>query len=232
MRIFKLTSLMMVAMVAIALLFTSCVKKPKLDLSSVQGNPSANSGAETGDFGDDGFGGYGDDGFVPGGDLGFAGVEDPFGGEGLNGADGADIEKGGAWAGTDAPVAGGEDDGSGFLKNSQRWTDCVIYFAYDQYEVGAAERSKLDVLAKYLTENPTLGVIVEGHTDERGSDEYNRALGERRALAVTQYLGLMGVAANRCKTISYGEDKPAKSPATTEAEHQLNRRAEFLIGDL
>ena len=236
MRIFKLTSILMVAMVATALLFTSCVKKPKLDLSGVQNNPSANSGDEGGSFGEGDFNAFGDDGFVPGGDMGFAGVEDPFataaGADGADGADGTDIEKGGAWGGTDAPVGAGEDDGTGFIKNGQRWTDCVIYFAYDQYEVGAPERAKLDALAKYLTENPTLGLIVEGHTDERGSDEYNRALGERRALAVVQYLGLMGVASNRCKTISYGEDKPAKSPATTEAEHQLNRRAEFLIGDL
>ena len=248
MRILKLTSLLMVAVLATAVLFTSCVKKPKLDLSGVQGNPGGNGAGEAGELGElanGGLDGVGDEGFVPGGEPGFDGVVDPFAADGLNGADGrngadgldgadgqngADVEKGGAWAGTDAPLA--EADGSGFIKNSQRWNDCVIYFAYDQYEVGAAERSKLDALAKYLSENPTLGVIVEGHTDERGSDEYNRALGERRALAVTQYLGLMGVDASRCKTISYGEDKPAKSPATTEAEHQLNRRAEFLIGDL
>lgn len=229
MRILKLTSILMVAVVATAVLFTSCVKKPKLDLSGLQGNPSASEDANGGDLGNGGFDGIGDDGFVPGDDMGFAGVEDPFGDAAGNGGD---IEKGGAWAGTDAPVEGVGGAEGAFLKNEQCWTDCVIYFAYDQYEVGAPERAKLDTLAKYLTENPTLGVIVEGHTDERGSDEYNRALGERRALAVVQYLGLMGVAANRCKTISYGEDKPAKSPATTEAEHQLNRRAEFLIGDL
>ena len=232
MRIVKLTSILMVAMLATAVLFTGCVKKPKLDLSGLQGNRGgAGDAGELGNGSDGpGFDGPSFDGpgFVDGPGFDGPGIVEPFEDDG-NG-DGA--EKGGKWGGTDAPVQGVGGDGSGFLKNEQRWTDCVIYFAYDQYEVGAPERAKLDTLAKYLTENPTLGVIVEGHTDERGSDEYNRALGERRALAVVQYLGLMGVAANRCKTISYGEDKPAKSPATTEAEHQLNRRAEFLIGDL
>ena len=84
----------------------------------------------------------------------------------------------------------------------------------------------------YLNENPGLGVVIEGHTDDRGSDEYNRALGERRALSVQQYLGLLGVADARMQTLSYGEDKPAVQNAVTDADHQRNRRAEFVIGDL
>ena len=220
MRIFKLSSLLAVAMVAVVLLFTGCVAKPKLDLNGVQDNPSGRGGLNgAGDMDLDG----------PGYVAGPEGM-DPNEFQGLDGWDDSNGLGAGKWGDTSAPVS---DAGSGiFLKNERRWTDCVVYFAYDQYEVGPSERAKLDTLAQYLAENPGLGVVVEGHTDERGSDEYNRALGERRALAVTQYLSLMGVGAERCKTISYGEDKPAVPGAVSESDHQLNRRAEFLIGEL
>ena len=72
--------------------------------------------------------------------------------------------------------------------------------------------------------------MIEGHCDDRGSDEYNRALSERRSLAVRDYLVTLGIAAERMHTVSYGEDRPAVADAVTEADHQLNRRAEFLIG--
>lgn len=221
MRIFKLSSLLAVAMVAAVLLLTGCVAKPKLDLNGVQDDPLGKGGLNGGA---DETGLYG-----PGYVAGPEGM-DPDEFNGLNGWDDPDGLGAGKWGDTNAPVS--EVGGSGFLKNERRWTDCVVYFAYDQYEVGPSERAKLDTLAQYLAENPGLGVVVEGHTDERGSDEYNRALGERRALAVTQYLSLMGVGANRCKTISYGEDKPAVPGAVSESDHQLNRRAEFLIGEL
>ncbi|NLZ62585.1 MAG: OmpA family protein, partial [Lentisphaerae bacterium] len=66
--------------------------------------------------------------------------------------------------------------------------------------------------------------------DERGSDEYNRGLSERRALSVWEYLQTLGVAGDRMKTVSYGEDRPVVANATSESEHQQNRRAEFLLG--
>ena len=218
MRIFKLSSLLAAAMVVAVLLFTGCVAKPRLDLNGVQDNPSANG---------DGFGG-GNGGLANPDDLLVQGPGSEFEG-GVNPWDDGPGQS--TWGGMDAPVTSGAGDS--FLKNGgTRWTDCVVYFAYDQYEVGPSERAKLDTLAQYLVDNPGKGVIVEGHTDERGSDEYNRALGERRALAVTQYLTLMGVSADRCKTISYGEDRLAVPGAATESDHQLNRRAEFLLGDL
>ena len=85
-------------------------------------------------------------------------------------------------------------------------------------------------MAKYLLENTQYHVIVEGHCDERGSDEYNRTLGERRALAVKDYLVNLGVGAERIETVSYGEEKPAVPDATTDSQHGKNRRAEFVIG--
>ena len=203
-----------------AFVFASCASKPQVDLSGVRNNPNAVRGGNGGDEFN------GDNDFVEGPTDSF----EANGGDGAGAVAGAGIG-GGAWGSTDKPVAGTED-GNGFLKNASRWTDCVVYFSYDQSDVPASERGKLDTLAKYLNDNPDQGVIIEGHTDERGSDEYNRALGERRALAVQQYLALVGVADSRMQTISYGEDRPANATAQSESEHQLNRRAEFVIGDL
>ena len=203
---------LLVAVIACTLLLSSCTKKPKIDLSGVARNPSV-AGTKTpggASFGDDGL-------FVAGPtDLG------EIGGDGA-------LDGVGPWDATDKPVAAGA--GNDFLKNAERW-EGVVYFGYDQSDIVASERAKLDTLAVYLNENPGLGVVIEGHTDDRGSDEYNRALGERRALSVQQYLGLLGVADARMQTLSYGEDKPAVQNAVTDAGHQRNRRAEFVIGDL
>ncbi len=114
--------------------------------------------------------------------------------------------------------------------SDRRWEGVAIYFAYDRATVGAAERGKLEALAAYLAEHPTYSVVVEGHADERGSDEYNRALSERRALAVVDYLVSLGVLRQRLDTLAYGEERPAVADARTEEEHARNRRAEFIIG--
>ena len=112
----------------------------------------------------------------------------------------------------------------------KRWEGVAVYFAYDRSTIGESERPKVETLAQYLQQHNTYYVIVEGHCDDRGSDEYNRALGERRALAVRDYLVALGVADNRIQTVGYGEEKPAVPDATSEAQHAKNRRAEFLIG--
>ncbi len=111
-----------------------------------------------------------------------------------------------------------------------RWKGVVVYFAYDSSAVGTAERPKLEALANYLKAHPAYSVLVEGHCDQRGSEEYNRALGERRALAVKDYLVGLGIDPSRIDTISYGEDRPVIANPKTEADYQKNRRAEFVIG--
>lgn len=103
----------------------------------------------------------------------------------------------------------------------------VIKFAYDQDLIGASERPKLEVVAEYMQKHKQIGVIIEGHCDERGSVEYNRALGERRALAVKNYLVSLGVSENRFKTVSFGEERPAVEGNTAQA-HAENRRAELV----
>lgn len=103
-----------------------------------------------------------------------------------------------------------------------------VYFSFDQFTLTSKARSVLDANAVILKSSPALKVSIEGHCDSRGSDEYNLALGERRAHVVKNYLVSLGVAPDRFETISYGEELPADS-AMTESAWAMNRRAEFKI---
>lgn len=132
------------------------------------------------------------------------------------------------WAGLDESML--TDESAQAAAREKRWEGVSVYFAYDRATVGAAERPKVETLATFLKDHPNYYVIIEGHCDERGSDEYNRALGERRALAVRDYLVSLGIADSRIQTLSYGEERPALPDATTEAQHAKNRRCEFVLG--
>jgi peptidoglycan-associated lipoprotein len=101
-----------------------------------------------------------------------------------------------------------------------------IHFDFDQFTLSADSRRILGDNAKYLSANSAVQVVIEGHCDDRGSDEYNLALGESRALAAKNYLVSLGVSAKRLSVISYGEEKPLVNAANEEAWAQ-NRRAEF-----
>lgn len=101
-----------------------------------------------------------------------------------------------------------------------------IQFDFDQFTLSAEARRVLGENAKYLNANSALQVVIEGHCDERGSDEYNLALGESRALAAKNYLVSLGISASRLSVISYGEEKPLVAASNEEAWAQ-NRRAEF-----
>jgi len=103
-----------------------------------------------------------------------------------------------------------------------------VYFAYDSSSVAPGETYKLQMVAQHLRANPRDVVIVEGHCDERGSREYNLALGERRALAVRGSLISLGISADRIQTRSYGEEMPAVQ-GFDESAYAQNRRAEFQI---
>lgn len=103
-----------------------------------------------------------------------------------------------------------------------------VYFAYDSSQVTSEELGKLELAADALNQSSDARMIVEGHCDERGSREYNLALGERRALAVRAYLTNLGIDGERVQTRSMGEESPA-APGHDEASWSLNRRAEFLI---
>jgi peptidoglycan-associated lipoprotein len=103
-----------------------------------------------------------------------------------------------------------------------------VYFAYDSSQVVESERSKVEAVSHHLKQNSSVAVIIEGHCDERGSREYNLALGERRALAVRAYLAGLGIGADRVQTKSYGEENPA-APGHDEESWARNRRGEFVL---
>jgi len=104
----------------------------------------------------------------------------------------------------------------------------MVHFDYDQAELRPEDRSILDAKVPILQANSGVTIQVAGHTDERGSDEYNLALGQRRAAAVKAYLVQHGVADSRISTVSYGEEHPIAQGADESAWSQ-NRRAEFAI---
>lgn len=103
----------------------------------------------------------------------------------------------------------------------------AVYFDYDSYVLSEESRKDLARNAQWLKNHPEAKLTIEGHADERGSDEYNMALGEKRAQMAREYLEGLGISAERLITISYGEEKPAVQ-GSDESAWSKNRRAEFL----
>ncbi|MBO5751158.1 MAG: OmpA family protein [Kiritimatiellae bacterium] len=103
-----------------------------------------------------------------------------------------------------------------------------VYFGFDSTVVPQGELGKIDAVAQHLSSNADRVVVIEGNCDERGSNEYNMALGENRAIIVRNYLVQSGIAADRIQTRSYGEEKPAVVGQDESAWSQ-NRRGEFAI---
>jgi peptidoglycan-associated lipoprotein len=104
----------------------------------------------------------------------------------------------------------------------------AIYYDYDRSELKADARATLDAKLPLMRANPNVRIRIAGHTDERGSDAYNIALGQRRAAAAKRYLVDAGIAADRIETVSFGEDRPA-AMGSNEAAWAQNRRSEFEI---
>jgi peptidoglycan-associated lipoprotein len=102
------------------------------------------------------------------------------------------------------------------------------FFDYDSAEITASAQAALDDNAAILKKNGSWTVTIEGHTDERGTAEYNLALGERRAIAARTYLISLGVSADRLRTVSYGKEFPFDA-GRDEASYAKNRRAHFVI---
>ena len=99
-----------------------------------------------------------------------------------------------------------------------------VFFAYDSYSLAASAQATLNKQAQWLKANPSVAIAVEGHADERGTREYNLALGDRRASSVKDYLMSQGISSNRISTISYGKERPVKSGSNDTAWAQ-NRRS-------
>jgi peptidoglycan-associated lipoprotein len=106
----------------------------------------------------------------------------------------------------------------------------TVYFEFDEYGLTSDDRVVLERQAALLMRSPSLGVRIEGHTDERGTREYNLALGDRRSNSVKDYLMVLGVDPSRITTVSYGEERPAV-PGSDEGAWAKNRRAVTLIAD-
>lgn len=135
-------------------------------------------------------------------------------------APGDGVEAGGAQLGGEFGVSPLTDPASPL---SQR----VIYFAFDSSEVTPEGRDIINAHARYLAQNPEMSVVLEGHADERGSREYNLALGERRAKAVERMMTLQGVSTRQLQVVSFGEERPA-AVGHDDSAWQLNRRVELL----
>jgi len=111
-----------------------------------------------------------------------------------------------------------------YYPGTTRLLERTFYFDFDEAVIRPADLAALEVHARVLRDNPQRQVMVEGHCDERGTREYNLALGERRADAVKSFLTASGVPASRVESVSYGEERP-DDPGHTEAAWSRNRRA-------
>ena len=116
-----------------------------------------------------------------------------------------------------------EEGGMAYL-DKEMTVPAKIYFNYDQYLITDMAQNILDIQIAWVEENPSKYILVEGHCDERGTREYNLALGERRANAVIEYLSSMGVADGRLNTVSYGKERPDSEGSYDDA-WQKNRRS-------
>jgi len=125
-------------------------------------------------------------------------------------------------------IAFGKTDYSTWSQQREVLQADTIHFEYDSAVVKPGDHSKITAVAEYLKSNPSNAVRVEGHCDERGTDEYNRALGERRAIAIREELVKAGADAGRVDTVSFGRDRPVDT-SHSEASHRKNRRGEFVV---
>ncbi len=141
----------------------------------------------------------------------------------VNDGDGYQIAEG---LDSDGAVTVGNPNGNnnGFNGPAELQDKNTIYFAFDSENIQDQYLSVMQAHAQYLRNNPEARVIIEGHTDERGTPEYNIALGERRARSVARYMQNLGVDVNQLSIVSYGEEKPA-DPGHSEAAWSHNRRA-------
>lgn len=134
------------------------------------------------------------------------------------------VNQEGAVAGTVAERLGGESAAAGAPVPELP----PVYFAYDSDGLDQAAKAVLDKSIEYLRANTGLQAVLRGHTDERGTEEYNVSLGSRRAQSVRDYLVFNGIKADRLQTLSFGESMPA-TDQTDDASRARNRRVEFFV---
>ncbi|KHN52676.1 MULTISPECIES: peptidoglycan-associated lipoprotein Pal [Pectobacterium] len=138
----------------------------------------------------------------------------------------ADNDQSSMGAGSNGMMDGGNMSSSeqARLQMQELQRNNIVYFGLDKYDVSSEFAQMLDAHAAFLRSNPSYKVTIEGHADERGTPEYNIALGERRANAVQMYLQGKGVSSDQISIVSYGKEKPAVL-GHDEAAYAKNRRA-------
>jgi len=149
-------------------------------------------------------------------------TRDEAGATPTSGAGGASAQPSAGAAGSSS-VSGSADTAASERAAAER----SVYYAFDQYEIGAGDRSVIEANARYLRTHPQTKVRIEGNADERGSREYNLALGQRRADAVSQRMTILGIPADRIETVSFGKEKP-KATGHDESAWSENRRSDIV----
>ena len=194
-------NLLMLGLVVATLTTVGCKKKP----TGVTPLPGSRAGQ---------IGGPGTSGIMDGTQGGILGADN----SGVNAANAT-------------PMGIPQGDGHpGWAEDHETLKSDTVYFDYDSSTIKGSEHSKIEAVAAYLksASSSSVAVKVEGNCDERGTEEYNRSLGERRALAIREYLVRSGVTPDRVDTMSYGEDRPA-DPGHGESAWKKNRRGEFIV---
>jgi len=158
-----------------------------------------------------------------------------FDNDGLTGYNGDNLGNGGQISGgpgTGAGQIGGGDlatfNPDDYAQDRSTFAAETLYFEYDSSSIKASEESKISAVAAALKSDASAKLLVEGNCDERGTEEYNRSLGERRALAAREALANAGVDSGRVATRSYGEDRPADA-GHSQSSWAKNRRDEFVL---
>ena len=142
---------------------------------------------------------------------------------------GADVGEGPGREESLSAKAGGMDGkGGNFLEGRTTGPMVPLYFDFDKSDVRADQQGRMKKNGEYLASNAKIVIRIEGNCDERGTNEYNMALGERRAIGAKKFLTNMGVAETRMETISFGEEKPL-AMGSDETAWAQNRRADFVI---
>lgn len=131
-------------------------------------------------------------------------------------------------AATPAPIVSGITAGS--LRDFKVNVGDTVHFAYNEYDIQASDKPTLQRQATWLNKYPSVQIIIEGHCDERGTREYNLALGARRANAVKEYLASLGVPLGRLQTISYGKERPICTESNESCWAQNRRGVTTITG--
>ncbi len=215
-------SLFLVLLITVA----GCRKKPK-SMTPIPGGPGSIVGGSSEpagliDFSNGGGSGGAGNGFNS--DLGNG--ASLMGDEFPNGSDVNFSDNNGNGAGGNAlpdrnRIAGASED-------RETLAAYTVFFDYDRFSIRTEELAKVEAVADFLAAETSAMVKIEGHCDERGTEEYNRSLGERRALSVREVLVRLGIAPDRVTTESWGEDRPAVE-GENEGAYRKNRRGEFVI---